>query len=114
MARDWTAAGTLVRERRVRLGFKTAKEFAAKVGVSVETIGNIENGRKTAYSLGVQAAVEDALNWVQGSFMAVADGKEPRTKPDPLFDRIRAVWPKLDQQSRHMVVEIVEAALRKH
>lgn len=105
--------GSQVRDARVALGFRTAKEFAARVGVSTETIGNIENGRKDAYSPGVQAAVEAALNWVQGSFMSVADGKQARTKDDPLLDRVRALWPQLDEQARNMVVEIVEAALRK-
>lgn len=113
MARDWHSFGTQVQKRRADLGFKTAKGFAEHAGVSSETIRNIENGYRTGYSAGIIAAVEYALGWAQGSFMAVVDGAKPRLKKDPLFDRVRLAWPHLDDQSKRMFVEVVEATLRK-
>lgn len=109
MARDWKRAGIQVQERRAKLGIKTAAEFAARAHVSIETIGNIENGRRTNYTPGIRAAVEDVLGWAQGSFMAVADGAKPTLKPDPLLERVQAAWPRLDDQARRMVVAAVEA-----
>lgn len=113
MAKDWKRAGNEIRMLRAGLGYKTLAEFAAKVGLSNETIGNIENGRRESYSPGIQVAIEEALGWAQGSFMAVVEGRQPTHKEDPLLDRLRRAWPNMDEQTKKVLVEIIERLLQK-
>lgn len=112
MPDDWKRVGIEVRSRRARLGYITMKEFAARVGVSVETVGNIENARKDSYSPGTRSAVEEALGWTPGSFMGIAKGGKPKLVEDRYLERIRAAWPKLSEQTRRLLAEVVEATLR--
>jgi transcriptional regulator with XRE-family HTH domain len=66
-----------VRTRRVEVGFDTAKGLAEAAGLSVRTLGEIENARRSSYRMATLWALDKALGWERGSSQAVLDGREP-------------------------------------
>lgn len=119
--------------RRVELGYKTREDFAAAVGLSVRTLGDIERARRLVGDSSV-AAVEAALGWKLGSFEAILDRREPelvqsaKVAPEPEPDRadaidqlvgpdpgLRAIWaglqeiPQLTDQERVHMLTLLKA-----
>lgn len=117
--------------RRVELGYKTREDFAAAVGLSVRTLGDIERARRLVGDSSV-AAVETALGWKLGSFEAILDCREPelvesaKVVPEPdradAIDQLvgsdpdlRAIWTglqaiaQLTEQERIHTITLVKA-----
>lgn len=74
---DWERLGRHVIDRRVNIGLRTREALAAKSGLSTRLLGDIEKGRRTSYSPGTLAVIEQALHWVSGSAKAILEGGEP-------------------------------------
>lgn len=70
-----------VRTRRVEVGFDTAKGLAEAAGLSVRTLGEIENARRSSYRMATLWTLDSVLGWERGSSQAVLDGGEPTLLP---------------------------------
>ncbi len=57
----------------------TAKALADATGLTPRVIGDIENARRTNYSVGTRAQIEQALEWSPGSIELVAQFCGDRT-----------------------------------
>jgi hypothetical protein len=86
---DWRRLADYVVARRVELGMRDRRAFAAATGVTDRTLGKLENGhRVSASTLGV---IENRLGWAPGSCRRVLAGGEPAPVPgapatEPEFD----------------------------
>ncbi len=61
--------------RRVELGMRDRRAFAAATGVTDRTLGKLENGHRVSQStLGV---IENQLGWTPGSCRRILAGAEP-------------------------------------
>jgi hypothetical protein len=58
------------------MGYKTREDWAAAIGLSTRTLGDIERGRRPVGDATV-AAIEEHLGWQPGSFTAILAGGEP-------------------------------------
>lgn len=112
MANDWQRAGEFIARRRRRVGYRTQEDFARQLNVSASTIGNLERGRRDSYSPGFLDHVEDALGWTPGSIERTVQGGRPRDSMDPYLARVLAVWPSVQDQTKKILVEWLEAAIR--
>jgi hypothetical protein len=72
---DRKRLGNYVTNRRVALGYKDRRKFAAATGLTDRTIAKIEVG--TQVSMASLVALEPALGWEPGSMQAILDGGEP-------------------------------------
>jgi len=72
-----------VRTRRVEVGFDTAKGLAEAAGLSVRTLGEIENARRSSYRMATLWTLDSVLGWERGSSQAVLDGGEPTVSARP-------------------------------
>lgn len=84
MPADWDRLAALVIARRVELGHKTRAPLVEASGISLRTLGDIENGRRPSYDPATIAALEQALEWAPGSVTSIVNGGEPtpRAKAD--------------------------------
>lgn len=74
---EWKRLAALVVRRRVELGMKTTKSLADRAGLTARMLGDVENARRTNYSAGAKAQIENALRWADGSIDAVLTGGDP-------------------------------------
>lgn len=74
---EWKRLAQLVVSRRVQLGMKTTKALAEAADLTPRAVGDIENARRTNYSPGTRAQIENALRWTPGSFNSALAGGEP-------------------------------------
>lgn len=74
---DWERLGRYIIDRRVNIGLRTREALAAKSGLSTRLLGDVEKGRRTSYSPGTLAVIEQSLHWVSGSAKAILEGGEP-------------------------------------
>lgn len=74
---DWGRLGDTVVTRRVRLGMRSQKEFAARSGLSLRLISDLERGNRSSYDPSTFARLEKALDWVPGSVQVVLGGGDP-------------------------------------
>jgi hypothetical protein len=73
---DWPRLADYVVARRVELGMRDRRAFAAATGVTERTLGKLENGQHVSPStLGM---VENRLGWIPGSCRHVLAGGEPK------------------------------------
>lgn len=77
---SWARLGDAIRRRRVALRL-TQEDLADKAGVSVNTIRNLEQGRR-ARELTLPR-ITDALGWVGGSYFLILDGGDPLVEETP-------------------------------
>jgi hypothetical protein len=76
---DWQRLADYVVARRVELGMRDRRAFAAATGVTDRTLGKLENGQRvSASTLGV---IENRLGWAPGSCRRVLAGGEPIPAP---------------------------------
>lgn len=68
----WAWVAEEVVSRRVALGFRQRADFAAAAGLSLRTVGDIENGRRISYDRTTIAAVEHVLQWPAGAISNIA------------------------------------------
>jgi transcriptional regulator with XRE-family HTH domain len=72
---DWSRLADYVVARRVELGMRDRRAFAAATGVTDRTLGKLENGQRvSASTLGV---IENRLGWAPGSCRKVLAGGDP-------------------------------------
>jgi hypothetical protein len=72
---DWQRLADYVIARRVELGMRDRRAFAAATGVTDRTLGKLENGQRvSASTLGV---IENRLGWAPGSCRRILAGGEP-------------------------------------
>lgn len=74
---DWKRVATEVVARRTALGMTTSKALADRAQLTTRVIGDIENARRTNYSQGTLAQIENALNWKPGSIELLLAGEDP-------------------------------------
>lgn len=74
---DWKRVATEVVARRTALGMTTSKALADKAQLTTRVIGDIENARRTNYSQGTLAQIENALSWKPGSIELILAGEDP-------------------------------------
>lgn len=76
---DWARLGTLLSERRGRLGpqMKSRQKFSAATGLNERLVADLENARRVGYKPATLAAVERAYSWAAGSVQRVLDGGDP-------------------------------------
>lgn len=85
VSEDWSRLGDFVRRRRTALGM-TQGQLAAAAGVSINTVGNVENGQR-AQDLNL-SKIARALGWLPDSFWLILEGgqpvvEEPAAEPVP-------------------------------
>lgn len=113
MANGWQHAGELIARRRRVVGYRTQLALAQAVGVSESTIGNVEKGNRNGrHSPGLFDSIEAALGWTPGSITCAAEGGKPKLLPDPYLARVLALWPQLQDQTKKILVEWIETALK--
>lgn len=88
---EWNRLAEQVIARRVSLGMKTTKAFAEAADLSARMVGDVENARRTNYSAGAKAQIENALRWRPGSIDLVLTGGEPT--PIQLGDNLDQLIP---------------------
>lgn len=71
---DWAALARAVTDRRVELGHRTLRSFAAASGLSTKTLGEIEGAKRSSYDRATLAQIEQALRWPAGTVVAVLRG----------------------------------------
>src|SRR6266566_1996046 len=79
-AEDWERLGDYVVARRIALGMRDRRAFAAVTGVTDRTLGKVENGRRVSAS--TLGAIENHLGWAPGSCRRILTGGEPIIVPD--------------------------------
>jgi len=87
-----TRLGRYAVHRRVELGMRTQREFAARTGLTERVIGKIETGHSVSKS--TYAVLELVLEWKPGSADAVISGGEPEIaeRPDDRPAIVRDNW----------------------
>jgi transcriptional regulator with XRE-family HTH domain len=74
---DWRRLADYVVARRVELGMRDRRAFAAATGITDRTLGKLENGQRVSPStLGV---IENVFDWAPGSCRRVLAGGQPST-----------------------------------
>jgi len=72
---DWRRLADYVVARRVELGMRDRRSFAAATGITDRTLGKLENGQRVSPStLGV---IENVFGWAPGSCRRILAGGEP-------------------------------------
>jgi transcriptional regulator with XRE-family HTH domain len=123
--------------RRVAMGYRTREEWAAAVGLSARTLGDIEKGRRPVGDATV-ARIEEFLGWKPGSTSAILRGGEPElsdgakeAEPEPEVeldaqpampdfiasadDNLQAIWagleaiPELSHEERIHAIVLIKA-----
>lgn len=113
MANGWQHAGEVIATRRRVCGYRTQLALAKAIGVSESTIGSVEKGtRNGRHSPGLFDSIEAALGWMPGSIVRVAEGGRPKVATDPYLARVHSAWPHLQEQTKKILVEWVETAVR--
>jgi transcriptional regulator with XRE-family HTH domain len=107
---DWGRLGERVYAERSRR-WRTRADFADACGLSVRTLGALENAERTNFGPDVLAAVEAALGWEIGDARRVGQGREPRRRVDPRLNHLLDLWPHLSPDAQRLVVEFAERAL---
>lgn len=74
--RDWARLGHFLKARRLMLGL-TQADLAAKAGVSMGTVTNIESGKTHGRLPHKLPLIEALLGWEPGSAARVLDGGNP-------------------------------------
>jgi transcriptional regulator with XRE-family HTH domain len=74
---SWDLLGDAVRRRRKELGLNQV-DVVARGGPSVETLRAVENKRSSRLSRRMRRALEQAIEWEEGSIDAVLQGGAPR------------------------------------
>jgi transcriptional regulator with XRE-family HTH domain len=72
---NWERLGDYVVARRIALGMRDRRAFAAATGVTDRTLGKLENGKRVSAS--TLGAVENHLGWAPGSCRRILVGGEP-------------------------------------
>lgn len=98
------------RTRAVRR--QTQADFAHEVGISVRTLGSLEAGDGRQYDEITIARVESTLGWAAGSIARVVEGMPPIVEHDPRLARIVDGWPRLPDDFRSVLAELVGFVLR--
>jgi hypothetical protein len=102
---EWERLATYVVNRRVDLGYRTRQAFADAIdGISLRTLGDVENGRRLGYGSNTLATLEHGLQWSPGSITKVLAGGEPTatshgrniTDSARITDRVSAVTTRAD------------------
>ncbi|MDJ0010147.1 hypothetical protein [Gordonia alkanivorans] len=104
---EWKRLAQLVVSRRIELGMKTTKALADAADLSARMVGDIENHRRTNYSPGARAQIENALEWEPGSINQVLDGADPTPVRRP------AVLTRVDHEWRPGELDAVSDAVRR-
>jgi transcriptional regulator with XRE-family HTH domain len=72
---DWRRLADYVVARRVELGMRDRRAFAAATGITDRTLGKLENGQRvSASTLGI---IENVFGWAPGSCRRILAGGEP-------------------------------------
>src|SRR5688500_6253529 len=98
---SWSRLGAVVRTERARLGYRTLADLAARTGLGVRTLSDLERGARSSYSAETLAAVEAALGWEPGSVRRILDGGGPLREHDDDLAALLVSWPHLDERARH-------------
>jgi transcriptional regulator with XRE-family HTH domain len=77
---DWKRLSDYVVARRIALGMRDRRAFAAVTGVTDRTLGKVENGKRVSAS--TLGAIENHLGWAPGSCRRILTGGEPIIVPD--------------------------------
>ena len=86
---DWARLGRMVRETRVRRGYRSQSALADAMQSTVRTVNKIEGAKQAKYSPHTLVALEMALGWELGSVRSILSGGEPiyaeqsATAPEP-------------------------------
>ena len=102
MDAGWVELGRTIRSARGRRWRRRA-DFADYTGLSYTTLGDIERGRRGNFSTETYAAIEDALNWEEGTCMRVARGGKVRPRIDPELQAVIDAWPHLPPVVKAMI-----------
>jgi hypothetical protein len=96
---DWNRLASFVIARRVKLGYRDRKAFAAASGVTARTLGKLETGRQVgAVTL---ADVELALGWEPYSARRILAGGDPVMREAPA---LRPQLPEMSDDERREVL----------
>lgn len=118
----WERLGARVVHERARRSFRSRTAFAAHVGLSARTLGDIELGRRVSYGAGTLALIEQAFGWTPGSCLDVVSGGEPSLQGvtvsheesgDPRVDVFVAVLGTVPEEDRADVVRRAVERLRE-
>jgi DNA-binding XRE family transcriptional regulator len=112
---DWAALARRVQQTRARYGMSQA-DLAERVGVSLRTINNVENGRLQGMRPGTRHKLEEALRWAAGSVHDVLAGGEPTplelvggARQSPVPAASRPVLYGLDDEAKGLTEEQIES-----
>lgn len=108
--------------RRVQLGYQRRPAFVEAAGISLRTLGDIENGRRDRYDPATIASIEHALKWATGSVNRILAGDDPielRTDndktpeaDDPLLLQVMRRDDITDEQKRRIVQILLDEKAR--
>lgn len=101
--------GQHVRRARRARGFSTLDAFAARTGVSVRTISDLERGARSSFRPETLGAVEDALGWEPESMETILKGGRPTQKHDEDLAAILDRWPDIHAAGRRAVRALAES-----
>lgn len=114
---EWQKLADHVVTRRVALGYRTRRQFAAALGISERTMAELESGRPVGDN--TLAAVEVKLGWAPGSARDTLAGRQPRDRraaretpppPDARDEMAGAVISAVTSPYEQAVLAEVEAA----
>lgn len=111
---DWNRVAQLVTSRRLELGYRRQEDLARAMDVSLRVLNNIENARRSRYSRGTLALLEQTLDWRSGSIEAVLDGGDPVPLSQPAATyRDREATDEDREQSMREAIRDVQERLDK-
>ncbi|MGH2604403.1 MAG: helix-turn-helix domain-containing protein [Dehalococcoidia bacterium] len=102
---EWKRLASYIRQRRIELGYRVRREFAAKVGLTDRTLGTLESGQHVG--LDTLAAIEIGLRWAPGSAEHILAGGEPESTDQPIPGT-----PAGDERSREVLRRRAELVAR--
>jgi transcriptional regulator with XRE-family HTH domain len=73
----WNRLAEHILNRRIQLGYQKRPALAEASGISLRTLSDIENARRTSYERNTIVALEQTLRWAPGSITAILDNGEP-------------------------------------
>ena len=78
---DWRRLADYVVARRVELGMRDRRAFAAATGITDRTLGKLENGQRVSPS--TLGTIENVFGWAPGSCRRILAGGEPSGSSRP-------------------------------
>lgn len=99
-------AGERIRNRRLKLGFRSQAALAREAGLGPRTVAAAETGAKVGAN--TKLHLERALQWSEGGIDALLNGDEPTPLDEPEPEPARPSYEELTQMADSLARQVEE------